>query len=262
MVRLHQVDQAGVEDRPHAVFHDRPLLPFVFVTPMLEFTLADQIAGLGESRDPLAVHQHGVPAHMVRVQVGADHRVDTVPAPARIRQMLQERRRQRVTARQIARLVVADAGIDHQPQPRRLHEQRLDGRDERTILLGEVWKEPGAGLQRLRRRIPQEAALGKGDYHLDDAGDLHRAHLPAQHGVLLLLASRRGNLFCTCGSFGYPVVTSISPPGRLCQTADPRSDGARLRRPRRRDSPLNDRLDGSADDQRKDVPPRGGDRGR
>src|ERR1700730_184731 len=67
--------------------------------------------------------------------------------------------------RELARLVVADAGVDHKPQPRRLYEQRLGGRNERTILLGEVRKEPGAGLQHLRRRLRNEGAIGAGDQH-------------------------------------------------------------------------------------------------
>src|ERR1700732_1795858 len=69
--------------------------------------------------------------------------------------------------RELARLVVADAGVGHKPQPRRLYEQRLGGRNERTILLGEVRKEPGAGLQHLRRRRRNERAIGAGDQHLD-----------------------------------------------------------------------------------------------
>src|SRR5260221_651101 len=108
---------------------------------------------------------------------------------------------------------------------RRLHEEGLDGCDERTVLLGEVGKERGAALQRLRCRLPQEHALGEGDHQLDHAGDLHRAHLPAQHDVPLLRVFDESRV-------DDGIAMSVTRRGRLCQTADPRSDDARPRPPR------------------------------
>ena len=134
--------------------------------------------------EPTCLHEHGVPAHMVDVQVSADYRVDAVPAPARLRQMLQERRRQRPPPMIFARLVVADAGVDHQPKSRRLHQQRLDGQQERPILLCEVRIEPGQPSAP-PASPPERGRHGERDLDLDHASDLHRAHLPIQHSVLL-----------------------------------------------------------------------------
>ncbi|MGH8290935.1 MAG: hypothetical protein ACREV7_18300 [Steroidobacteraceae bacterium] len=56
--------------------------------------------------------------------------------------MLQERRRQRLAAGDLARPVVADAGVDDELQPRRLDQQRVDAELQGVVLADEVRIEP------------------------------------------------------------------------------------------------------------------------
>ena len=183
VVQLDQLGQARLEDRLDAVAEDRLLLLVALGAPVLELALADQVTGLGEGRDPLAVLEHGVPAHVVDVQVGADHHVDAIAAPAGVGEVLQEGRGQRAAARDAARPVVADARVDHQPQPRRLDQQCVDGKLQPVVLADEVRIEPGRLAQLGCRRLRQEDVRPRWhrQLHLHHPADLHPPHLPAQH---------------------------------------------------------------------------------
>jgi hypothetical protein len=83
-----------------------------------------------------------------------------------------------------ADLVVADAGVDHQPKARRLDQQGVDGEPHPILVIDEVRIEPGHAPQRLGSRLDQErvfGAVGDRHLHLDHPGDRDRAHRPAQH---------------------------------------------------------------------------------
>jgi hypothetical protein len=94
--------------------------------------------------------------------------------------MLQERRRQRLAAGDLARPVVPDAGVDDQLQPRCLDQQRVDTELQGVVLADEVRIEP--------RRLARFSAVACG-MTLAGTGRsistmrviLHPAHLPAQH---------------------------------------------------------------------------------
>ena len=187
VIEIDHLGQARIEDRLDRVGQDRLLLLVALGAPVVELGPAEQVAGVREGRDPLAVLKHGVPTDVVDVKMGADHGVDAFARPAGVGQMLQEGCRERVAAQQAARLVVADARVDHQPQAGRLDQQGVDGEQELVLLIDEVGIEPGRAPQGLGRGEGQEGALrivGDRHHHLDNAGDLHRAHLPRQHRIL------------------------------------------------------------------------------
>ena len=123
---------------------------------MFELFAADQIPGLGEGRNPPAVLQHRVPADMIDMQMRADHGVDALARPAGIGQIREERRLQRHPAGHPARPVVAEAGIDNQPQARRVDQQGVDREAQRALLGDEVGVQPGHRPQRLGRRVAHE----------------------------------------------------------------------------------------------------------
>ena len=107
---------------------------------------------LGRAR-PLAVPQHGVPADVVDVQVGADHRGHALAGPADRLEVLQEVGGQRAAAQQGARLVVADAGVDHQPHAGRLHQERMDRHLHDLVFIDEIRIQPRRLAQLLRRGL-------------------------------------------------------------------------------------------------------------
>ncbi len=206
-VHLHIFGQARVEDRLHRVGQDLKVGLVAVGAPVLMIDAADQVAGVGEGGHPLAVLQAGVPAHMVDVQVGADHRIHALGRPAGIAHVIHERRIERLHADLLARLVVADAGVDHQPHPGRIDQQRVE-RQQHGVVLGpdEVRIEPGHGAQRLGRRLWQEGVLGapgNGDFQLHHPRDGHIADLPAEHG--LVLPGLVGRTLCRgCGDVSRP----------------------------------------------------------
>jgi hypothetical protein len=143
MVQLHQLDEAGVEDRLDAIAEHRLLLLVIAGAPEVVLAPTDEVARLREGRHPLAVLEHRVPADVVDVQVRAYHGVDAVARPAHLTKMLQERRRQRLAAGDLARPIVSDAGVDDQLQPRRLDQQRVDAEFQSVVVLAdEVRIEP------------------------------------------------------------------------------------------------------------------------
>jgi len=120
---------------------------------------------------------------VVDVQVRAHHGVDAVARPARLAKVLQERRRQRLAAGDLARPIVPDAGVDDQLQPRRFDQQRVDAEVQGAVVLTDKVRIEPRQLAQLRGRGLRNDTGRHRQIHLDDAGDLHPAHLPAKHGV-------------------------------------------------------------------------------
>ena len=184
VVHLHQIHQTGIEDWLNRVRQDLLLFRVALGAPMGMLRATDQIPSLGKGRHPLAVHQHGVPAHMVHMQVGADHGVDAIAGPACLTEPREKLRRQSLPAVQAARLVIADAGINHEAQTRCLHQQRVDREPQMALLRHVVWIEPVVPSQRFWRGVRQERAaraIGHRQFDFDNAGDLNVTDLPTEH---------------------------------------------------------------------------------
>ena len=87
VIDADQIDEPRVE---HGLDRVRVRAPVVVVLlpapPVLELRASDQVAGAGKGRRPSAADERRVPAHVVDVQVGAEHDVDRLgghPAAAR-----------------------------------------------------------------------------------------------------------------------------------------------------------------------------------
>ena len=114
---------AGVRDRLHRVVENSQLVGLVaVVAPVLVLDLAEDVARMGEGRDPPVVHESRVPADMVDMQMRAQHGVDAFGREARFAQGLEVRTLPVVPGRHVAALlVVAKPGVDQNPACRRLH---------------------------------------------------------------------------------------------------------------------------------------------
>jgi hypothetical protein len=88
VVQLHQLDEAGVEDRLDAIAEHRLLLLVIVGAPEVVLATTDEVARLREGRCPFAVLEHRVPTDVVDVQVRAHHGVDSVARPARLAEVL------------------------------------------------------------------------------------------------------------------------------------------------------------------------------
>ena len=123
------------------------------------------------------------------MQVGTDHCVDPIAGPTGLTKPLKEFGGQRLAAVQASWTVVANAGVDHQPQTRRLYQEGMD-REPQMALFGDVVRiEPGVLPQSLRRCVRQKrttGAVGHRQFNLNDPGDFDIADLPAEHDVFLL----------------------------------------------------------------------------
>ena len=58
-----------------------------------------KIPGPSEGGDPLAVDEHGVPTHVIEVQMGAEHGIDRIGGVAGVGEMLEKRGRRRAMPR-------------------------------------------------------------------------------------------------------------------------------------------------------------------
>ena len=185
MVDGHQVGQAGFVDGGHRVTEHVVAEEVGGGLPVLVLGPGEQVAGVGERRQPPAVDQTGVPADVVDVQVGADHLGDRFRRVARCGQVRKERQLQVVPVGAVAHLVVADAGVDRDAVIADVDHEALDAHQEVAVVADEVGTEPAGGLgagehvvlaealeQEPRRR--RSLALGNGR-------DRRVADLPLQH---------------------------------------------------------------------------------
>ena len=110
--------------------------------PVIPLPAAQQVARVGESRHPAPIFQHRVPSDMIDVQMRADYAVDRLARVAGLFQVRQERPMLQIPAREFARLVVADAGIDQNPQAARLHHHAVEAHADSAFLVGEARQQP------------------------------------------------------------------------------------------------------------------------
>ena len=185
MIKRDEVDEAGLEDGPHAVVKRRSLRVRIAFRglPVLKLAPCDQVAGVGKGGDPAAVDLHRVPPHMIDMQMGAEHRVDSLPRSAGASEILEETRLEAAPRRYVAYLVVADTGIHDDPSSWRLDQEGVDAHFELPRLIGELRRQPSDGAHGLRRRLGEDEAAAAERFDLDDTFDRDVPDDPAQHGV-------------------------------------------------------------------------------
>ena len=153
------------------------------VAPVGVLDPAHQVARVGEGRTPAPVDQHGVPADVVDVQVGAQHGVDRLARVAGGGKIGEERAVQVVPGRNAATLlVVAEAGVDHDAPRGGFDHQGVDAHAQAARFIGEMRAQPADGQDGLARGVGQDEAAAAGGFQLDDAGDEDVADAPGQHG--------------------------------------------------------------------------------
>src|SRR5262249_43696779 len=144
-----------------------------------EFLFAEQVAGLGKGRHPTAVHQAGVPADVIKMQVCAQYGVDAVWRETGRREVFQE------GGLDVAEHVVfplsvrSDARVYHDVPPARAQHEGLEGDLHEPCGRGEVRPEPGELPHEFGRFVlEQHGDVVLEGVHFDDAGDLDVADLP------------------------------------------------------------------------------------
>ena len=216
--RVDRLGQTGIKNRLHGVLKHAALdieeihrigwqagdHVVVNIAKQLQLFLIHQIGRVRKGRDPFTVNQLRVPAHMVKMQVGAHDIVDAVRVVTGRLHVVQEGGRKIAHDVQgSAVATVADAGVHHHGRTGRVHDQRMNAQGERPFGRDEVGKEPldlfhdlgCCGRQHIRKfRI----------HDLLNLGDFGITYLP-MHNILL---------FCIVVTFLLPGVGPFSAPTR------------------------------------------------
>jgi hypothetical protein len=163
--------------------------------------------------DPAIAVLRGVPAHVVEVQVGAEHGVDRLAREARVREIDEEARvrREQVEARQ---LVLAHAGVDQDAPRPRLDHQRVDRQHEAAVRVEEVRLEPAPMPGQCRRgRVRQQALRRQRHLAFDHARDGDVADPPAQ--IAHVASARSGTGYTRTRAARPPFVAAGRIPSRV-----------------------------------------------
>ena len=212
-VGLHQIDQARIEHRGHRITEHRdhvlaPLRP----RPVLVLDAPHQVVCLRDRRHPPSVDQHGVPADMVHVQMGAQHGIDRLPRISGGREIVQERPPAVIPGLDATvLLVVAEAGIDDDAPRRCLHHEAVDAHAQPALFIGEVRLQPGDRLDRLACRLRQDEAAAARHLQFDDLGHRHVAD-PPLHRSLLVPARFAYHVSCEPGRIAPCLCISTTTP--------------------------------------------------
>jgi hypothetical protein len=180
MIARDEVDLAGLDDGSYGIVEHRDLVGLIgVIPPILVLGLAEHISRIGEGRQPFATDQPSVPADMIDMQVRAQHGVDAVGGKAGLCQGFEERALPVVPGRHVAAfLVVAEAGIDHDPPRGRLHHQRMDRHFEAAFLGGESRDQPRQLANFLVAGQRQDKTGAADGFKFDDLGDFDLADGP------------------------------------------------------------------------------------
>src|SRR5262245_20083503 len=183
MVDVHELGQAGVEHRRHAVVHDARHALVILRRPVLPLRADEDVPGAREGRPPTPAVLPRVPADVIDVQVGADDQIHRLGRHAGRSKVVEERRLQHVKRRSSAAILpVADAGVDEDREARTTHDERVHALEKATLLVDEVGREPGAMLlERLRGRVGQEPGRARRAGSFDDARDGKAAEREGDH---------------------------------------------------------------------------------
>ena len=100
--------------------------------PMAVFLVDEVVGGVGECRRPPAIHQMGIPADMVDMQMGRDHGVDVVRLPD-APEIVEKFGVEHVEGRSRTVFGDADGRVDDEFAIRRLHQKRVDAHVELPV---------------------------------------------------------------------------------------------------------------------------------
>src|SRR3546814_19840070 len=82
VIGVDEERQAGIEYGGDGVGHDGDRVAMIVCAKMLEFSLGEDISGIGKGRHPCSINEHGITAAMVKVQVRAEHVINAPERPA------------------------------------------------------------------------------------------------------------------------------------------------------------------------------------
>jgi len=191
--RLPGRDHRLAIERPHIAAAAGPIAAALgLVLPRRIFAFVEDVFRLRKCRHPAAVAQHGVPAGMVDVQMGAEHVIDVFEAQARGTETVEPRLFRKIHRRRIA-LVLTGAGVDQDGVLGRAHHIGLIGDDHLAghrveyFLVERREMAPAdfgiVGREHLLRLPPRPVAF-------DDAGDGDVADGELSHCAPALIAFR------------------------------------------------------------------------
>ena len=142
MVRFHHDCESGVHNRYKTVPHHLGLIFFLCVFPELPLRAVEQILGVGEGRNPLAVVQPRIPADVVHVHMRTEDVIDLRGVHASGSEPVEIVRTHMVPQGNVAGAVVADAGIDEDSVVRGAHYEGVNTEPELQILSTEMRHQP------------------------------------------------------------------------------------------------------------------------
>src|SRR5579863_3538130 len=149
------------------------------VLPVLPFAPPEEVSRLGKGGHPSTVDEPRIPAHVIEMQMRAQHIGDLPGREARAAQILEKGVLHVAEHVEFTLPVVADAGVDHHGTALRAQHEALEGDDHAAGRRCEVRHQPAELLHELRRGLGQQ----HGDVifeavDLDDARNVDIPHAP------------------------------------------------------------------------------------
>src|SRR5262245_4296020 len=113
MIDCDEVEEVAIGDRLHGVDKRRRAVQ----RAMLPFIARDEIARVWKRRLPFAVDEHRVPTDVIGMQMRTHDGVDRLARKAGGGEVVEKRAIAEMPRREVALLVIADAGIDGDRAP-------------------------------------------------------------------------------------------------------------------------------------------------
>jgi hypothetical protein len=153
--------------------------------PEVELGARKNIFRIREGRHPAAVFEFRIPADMVDMHMSAQHEVDIFRCHARCAEIIHPRENLIVEHIAVARLVIADTGIDQNGVVRRADQKGLDVNHHLATDRIEMARHHPVFMGLHRTWIPVGKKFRRAQhqhFHLDDTGDADIAEAEIEHG--------------------------------------------------------------------------------
>src|SRR5229473_1736143 len=187
-IGIDQVGETRVDHGTNRVFDRLHIVRAVVkLRPMVPFALPHYVTRLGKGRHPVAVHEHGVPADVIEMEMGADDGIDRVARESRLFEVREERQVQVVEILEPrTRLVVAHARVDQDAPSFGFHQQGVDTQANfRTGFVDEGLEPFAFAFQVVGRHLAHEHRTVPDRLLLLQLRDLDVTDFPGLHGVYL-----------------------------------------------------------------------------